>query len=136
MKGRDFLDVARVLAGGSGEAYWRAAIIHAYYALVLECRDTQGRWGFPIPPRQSVHAVVRLRFVYASDTDLKDIAKQLDWLVRLRNRASYDLSPAPVFASAAEAKKAVQQATDALALLDGIEADPARLAAARASIRP
>lgn len=136
MTGRAFLDVARALVGGPSESYWRATIIHAYYALVLECRDAQGRWGFAIPPRQSVHHTVRLRFVYALDLDLKDIAKRLDWLVRMRNRASYDLSPAAAFASAAEAKKALQEATDALALLDAIEADPVRLAAARAAIHP
>jgi hypothetical protein len=72
-----------------------------------------------------VHAAVRLRFVYATDADLKQIANDLDWLSRLRNRASYDLISSPMFASVAEAHKACQRANNSLAVLDAIEADPA-----------
>ena len=136
MRGRAFLDLARALVVTTSEVYWRATAIHTYYALLLECRDAQGSWGFSIPPRHQVHSTVRLRFVYASDPDLQQIARALDWLVQRRNRASYDLNPSPMFASAAEAQLAVQKAADALALLDGIEADPVRLATARAAVRP
>lgn len=125
MRGRAFLDVARSLVIGPSEAYWRAAIVHAYYALMLECRDAQIGWGFPIPPHQNVHAIVRLRFSTAADLDLKDLGKALDWLVQSRNRASYNLGPSPAFASLAEANKAVQRATAALALLDSRARRPA-----------
>jgi hypothetical protein len=136
MRGRDFLDVAGSLLAGGSEAYWRAVVVQAYYALMLECRDVQIAWGFPIPARQNVHAVVRLRFSTATDADLKDLGNALDWLVRLRNRASYHLGSSPDFASPAEAQKAVGRATAALSLLDRVDGDPARRAIARAVIRP
>jgi hypothetical protein len=83
-----------------------------------------------------VHAWVRLPLVYAADANLKQIGKVLEDLVRLRNQASYDLTPLPQFASPDAAQDAIQEAVDALALLDGIESDPVRQAAAIATIRP
>jgi hypothetical protein len=135
MTGRAFLVVGQEVVLGRTEAHWRAAAGHAYYALLLECRDLLLRWGFHLP-RQNVHAVVRLRFVYASDRDLKRLGDALDWLVRLRNQATYDLTPSPDFASAAKAQLALQKAAAALVLLDGIDSDPIRRSAAIASIRP
>jgi hypothetical protein len=111
-------------------------IIHAYYALLLECRDAMDRWGLSAVPRQQVHAQVRLRLVYASDADLKRIGNALEVLNKHRNAASYDLLPLSLFASAKVAQADVQLAGDAVALLDSIDSDATRRAAAIGSIRP
>jgi hypothetical protein len=136
MPGREFLELARELVAGKLPRHWRAAVIHAYYALFLECRDAMTRWGLPRLPQHQVHAQVRLRLAYATDADLQDIARVLDALVKDRNRASYDLSPLPMFASAQKASQDVQDAARALALLDMIDSDPVRRTAAIAGIRP
>ncbi len=135
MPGRGFLDVARDVAAGPTEFHWRAAVIHAYYALVLECRDALSRWGFVVPRRDSMHAWVRLRFVYSSDSQLKAIGDVLDKLVQQRNRASYDLRSSE-FSSPGVAHDAISDASAALAVLDQVDADSARRTAAIQSIRP
>jgi hypothetical protein len=103
---------------------------------LLECRDAMTRWGLAALPRQQVHAQVRLRLIYATDTDLKKIGDALEVLNKHRNAASYDLQSLPQFASAKLAQADVHLAADALALLDSIDSDPARRTSAAASIRP
>ena len=116
------------------EVYRRAAAGRAYYALMLEGREALARWGIVPAPRENVHTFVRLRFHYAADADLKTIGNALDQLGRLRNRADYDLN-APQFLTDVDSQVAVANATAALALLDAVEGDPARRAAAGADIR-
>lgn len=136
MQGRAFLEVARQVVAGATEAHWRATVIHAYYALVLECRDALNRWGFPMPPHHAVHSAVRLRFVFATDPDLKRLGYALDKWCAHRNHASYDLRPLRKFANDGLARDAVTKVAAALALLDAIDADPVRRAAAIAAIHP
>ncbi len=136
MRGRAFLELAQEVVQSSSEKHWRAAVIHAYYGLMLEGRDALIRWGQPVPPRQNVHNHVRLTFVFASEQDLKDIGRALERLGPARNRANYDLTPQQEFATDTDARTWVQRAVDALALLDAIEADPARRAAAIGSLPP
>jgi hypothetical protein len=125
-----------ILAFATLPRHWRAVIIHAYYALLLESRDAMTRWGLPPLTRQQLHAQVRLRLVYSTDRELKDIGDALETLGKHRNLASYDLRPLPLFATATDAVDDVKLAAAALAQLDAIDADPARRAAAVASIRP
>ena len=137
MQGREFLDLAQeLLTSGKQPRHWRAAIIHAYYALLLECRDAMTRWSLAPLSRHQVHAQVRLRLLYATEAKLKLIGSKLEELGKHRNLASYDLRSLPLFASASDARQDVQLAIDSLALLDAIDADPLRRAAAVGSIRP
>jgi hypothetical protein len=136
MRGRAFLDLAREVIKGATEVHWRGTVVHAYYALLLECRDALVRWGFPTPPNQGMHASVRLRFTYARDVDLRRIGDKLDGLVRDRNAASYNLQTVPWFGTDAVARRAIQDAADGLTLLDMIDGDAGRRAAAIATITP
>jgi hypothetical protein len=136
MKGRAFLDLARELVAGPTEVHWRGAAGRAYYALMLEGRDALIGWGFSPPGGQAVHAWIRLRFTYAADKDLKQIGDALDLLVQVRNHADYKLAPSTAFASPSRAQDAIRVATKALALLDAVQADAARRAAAVATIPP
>ena len=137
MLGREFLELAReLLALATLPRHWRAVVIHAYYALLLECRDAMTRWGLPPLSRQQVHAQVRLRLLYAADSDLKEIGRKLERLGMDRNAASYDLRSLALFAAPAGAQVAVKTAADALALLDLLDTNPVRRAAAAASIKP
>jgi hypothetical protein len=137
MPGREFLELAReLLASGGLPRHWRAVIIHAYYALLLECRDAMTRWKLPRLTRQGIHAKVRLRLVYTTNADLKRIGLVLEKLGEHRNLASYELRPLPIFVLDNQAHRNVQLAADALALLDTIDGDAARRAVAIASMQP
>lgn len=136
MQGRAFLEVAREVAGGTTEAHRRATVIHAYYTLFLECRDALSRWGIALLPHQNVHSLVRLRFLYAADADLKQFGYALDKWCGHRNHASYNLGVLRKFATARLARDAIQEAAAVLTLLDAIEADPVRRAAAIAAFPP
>jgi hypothetical protein len=137
MQGREFLELARELVAlGTHARHWRAVVIHAYYALLLECRDVMTRWGLPPLTRQQVHAQVRLRMVFATNQEIKNTGLTLEELSKHRNAANYDLRALPMFASVVDAKIDIQDAADALASLDAIDADPVRRSAAIASIRP
>lgn len=136
MKGRAFLQTARwLLQHGGNEQDWRTATSRAYYALLLECRDLLEDGGIVIPPKQAVHAAVRLCFSYAADDDLKQIGDALDTLTRLRNAADYSTRASAWFTTMYKTQEAVALSQDALAILDQITADPVRHAASRAALQ-
>ena len=135
MRGREFLKSARDLLVVGGEPNWRSALGRAYYALVHEGADALLRWGFPKPPGEQIHRFVRLRFDSTPQSDLHLVGYALDQLGRLRNQADYQLGNPGVFANGVVTAQATRDATDAIAYLDAIEADSARLAAAVAALR-
>lgn len=135
MDGRAFLQVAKEVLRGRTEAHWRSAAGRAYYALMLECRVALQRWGFQVPHGPGVHNFVRLRFSRTGDADLQAISDDLDWMCRVRNYADYELPTSPSFNNIAKAGETVARATNALTLLDAIEADLTRRDAAVAAIQ-
>jgi len=135
MDGRAFLEVAKEPVLGTTEAHWRSAAGRAYYALMLESRDALQRWGFVVPPRDQVHAFVRLRFTFSPDPDIKAIGRALEDLGRLRNHADYQLGPSGRFVSPATVQQVVRRAEIHLARLDQVDADPHRRATVIAGIR-
>jgi hypothetical protein len=135
MQGRAFIDLAPGILAGNTEAHRRGAAGRAYYGLMLECRDALLRWGFKQPARDSVHSFVRLRFSYAAEPDLKKIGRVLEDLAKLRGRADYDLSLHVDFVSNVPGQQAIDDARAALNLLDAIDTDPVRQAAAIAAVR-
>lgn len=134
MRGRAFLRAAHQVLAGANEPCWRGCVVHAYYALFLECRDTLASWGFRAPVRHQPHNWIRLKLQYASDAELKDPGHLLEELLRIRNLASYDLSSQSAFSSDTVAQQALTDADDALAMLDAIDINPVRRAAAIASL--
>jgi hypothetical protein len=136
MEGRAFLESAKRLIGSTAEEDWRTAAGRAYYALMLEGREVLHRWGFVAPNNDKVHSYVRLRFVYATDPDLKTIGYLLEDLTKLRNAADYKLNTLGPFASLSPTRQAILDSSAGIVKLAGIDADPVRRAAAIAAIRP
>jgi hypothetical protein len=135
MNGREFLQSARQLLTTPSEANWRTATGRAYYALVHEGRAALERWGFPLPPGDSIHTFVRRRFSSVSHADTVPVRQAVDDLGQWRNHADYRLARPGIFASAARATQAVLRAQATITLLDAIEADPARRTAVIATLR-
>jgi hypothetical protein len=102
---------------------------------MLGGRATLEKWGFTATRYDQIHSFVRLRFHMAADADLKVIGQWLEGLGRLRIKADYDMKPGGWFSTAAVAKQSAYDANAALDLLNDIDANPARRAAAIAAIR-
>ena|SRR5581483_3501389 len=134
MDGRAFLNSARHLLTIPSEENWRSASGRAYYALLHEGRIFLDRWGFPIPPRETLHSFVRLRFTFPAHADLKRIGQTVEQLNRLRNQGDYHLAAPGRFASDRDARWAITIAQGSIDLLDTIDVDPTRRTAAIAAI--
>jgi uncharacterized protein (UPF0332 family) len=134
MLGREFLDTADRLALGTSEADWRSAVSRAYYGLFIECRDALLRWKFWFPPRDA-HREVQRRFSFPTNPDLGVIGKSLLRLATQRNSADYETTNPPRPFDRRAATDAIADARSGLAVLDALDTDPARRAAAIAAIR-
>ena len=135
MDGRAFLGAARHLLSAPSEANRRAAAGSVYYALVHEGRVALERWGFPMPPGEHVHRLVRLRFTQPAHPDLRQVGDALEELARSRNRADFQLAAPGPFSADRHTLNALTLVEAAIDLLDQIEADSARRTAAVAAIR-
>lgn len=135
MDGREFLAVALRLSREQTEADWRTACGRAYYALLQEAKNSLERWGFVARAREEIHRFVRLRFIYAQEPDLKRIGQRIERLGLLRNNADYQLTNSGPFVSVTVVMSAIQNAQEAITLLDQIDGDPSRRAVAVAAIQ-
>jgi hypothetical protein len=135
MDGRAFLHSAQRLLAGGNEADWRTSAGRSYYALLNEVRTALRRWGFVPPRRDQIHAWVGLRLIFSKDADLYQIGRTLENLNQLRNQADYQLEVPGLFVDLRQASLAIGSSRAAIALLDQIEADPARRAAALTAIQ-
>jgi uncharacterized protein (UPF0332 family) len=91
MTGRDFLPLARRLAGGSDEAEWRTAVSRAYYAAVHVARDLLTGLGFRVPRADRAHDYLYRRLNNSGLATVQFAADRLLELRRLRNWVDYDV---------------------------------------------
>ena len=117
-------------SGRVDEALCQSSVGRAYYALLNEVVGALRRWGFGLPPRDKPHTFARLKFVYATNPDLKRIRLTVESLGRLRNAADHQIGSSDPFVLPTIAIYALTDAESAIALLDANEADPARRAGA------
>jgi hypothetical protein len=135
MDGRAFLDAVRYLLAAPSEVNRRAAAGPLYCAMLNEARDALERWGFVVPGQADVHNFVFPRFYSAANSDLIRVGDVLKRVKEYRDLADDSRSPPTVFADNNEVNKWLTLVEFDIALLDQIEADPARRAQAIADVR-
>ena len=87
---RDYLTLARTLAGGSTEAEWRSACSRAYYAAFHVARSLLAGLHFRVAKADRAHSYLWLRLSNAGVLQVTQAARQLNDLRRDRNQADYD----------------------------------------------
>jgi uncharacterized protein (UPF0332 family) len=123
MNFRDYLILARTLAGGTTEAEWRSATSRAYYAAFHVARLLLVGLGFRVPQADRAHGYLWLRLSNAGHTDTMTAGRHLGQLRRERNWADYDdrrTIPQP------NAIQSVQRAEEIIQALDAAAVDPVR----------
>jgi len=123
MNWRDFLLLARRLAGGASEAEWRSAVSRAYYAAFHVARSLLSDLKFTVPRADRAHQYQVFRLSNSGEAAVEQAGRDLDTLRRLRNRADYDETPT---LPQSQAAAAVQVAEGILQALDAARTEPTR----------
>ena len=135
MDGRAFLDSTRHLLSAPNEANWRSAAGCMYLALLNETRVVLERWGFPLPFGAVVDTFVLDRVGSVPHLDLLRIEDVLRRGNDLRHAGGYELTTPGDFANDSEVQRLLVLVTLTIALLDQIEAVPARRSTLIAALR-
>jgi uncharacterized protein (UPF0332 family) len=90
MNFRDYLTVARTLAGGATEAEWRSASSRAYYAAFHVARLLLLDLGFRVPQAERARGYLWPRVSNAGHADTVTAGRRFGQLRRERNWADYD----------------------------------------------
>ena len=103
--------------------------------MLHEARAALERWGFPLSPQDDIHAFVLSRFGSSPSMDLLRVEDALHRLKPFADGADFALSSVGLFADAGAVSQHLVLARVTIALLDQIDNDPARRAAAIGDLR-
>ena len=91
MTGREFLTLAKRLAGAGTEADWRTAISRAYYAAFHVAREMLEDLRFTVPRAERAHIYLSRRLANSGHSQTQQAGTDLNALRGDRNHADYDL---------------------------------------------
>ncbi len=120
---RDYLTVARTIAGGGTEAEWRSAVSRAYYAACHVARELLLSLTFRVPQAERAHSYLWLHLANAGIADVQLAGNRLNALPGQRNWADYSTHPPLTQVTAANE---VRNAEDIIAALDAAAVEPVR----------
>jgi uncharacterized protein (UPF0332 family) len=123
MTGREFLLLAKQLAGAGTEAEWRSAISRAYYAAFHVARELLEDLRFAVPRADRAHIYLSRRLANSGHPQTQQAGTDLNALRGDRNHADYDLRR-PVTAPLAVLH--VRLVEQIVRFLDATRQEPAR----------
>jgi len=121
MNGRDFLDVAYDLIGGTREADWRSGLSRAYYAGFHCAHDFFTAAGFAVPISDQVHVYLWRRLSNSGHMDLRQAGRLMEDYRRRRNWADYEMARA---LDQSTAHDVIRNVDDIIRLLDSVPTLP------------
>lgn len=135
MVGKDFLESANLLQSIPTEANWRSSIGRAFLAYLHELLAALARWGFPKPVGVDPLLFVQSCLARTQVMDATRLEVGAADLLKRTQEADFDLSSSPQFQDKYYSTDTYFLASTLIALIQQIEADPARLAAVIAAIQ-